>query len=240
MLRHFFLSVLFLLPTTAYAGTPAVSVNGSLLCSSAYLWRGEKVCGLHFNPDVAIHIGNLTLENYSFLALDGQYKEIDFDLSYKAGDFTFHLADYYFHYTNPQKAENYFNWSKGESEHCDEVALCYDSSVIPLNVKWFTFFWGQWIPDSEGRADRLSFSSYLEIETYWQIGPGGRLSLNLGTSILKGPYTGFTHSFMPIHIALGYSYSIDAGYFRIPVRSTLVFNPYMRTCLAEAAIGVAF
>ena len=240
MLGLFFLPALFLLPVTAHAGSPVVSVDGSLLFSSAYLWRGEKVCGLHFNPDVAIHLGNLTLENYSFLALDGQYKEIDFDLSYKVGDFTFHLADYYFHYTDPAVEENYFTWKKGETGHCDEVALCYESSAIPLNVRWFTFFWGQWIPDSEGKLGRLFFSSYLEIETYCNIGAGGRLSLNLGTSVLKGPYTGFSKDFMPIHIALGYSHSFDVGKIRIPLRSTIVFNPYMKTCLAEAALGIAF
>ena len=239
-MKRLLLLVSLLFPLLAQARRPGVTVDGTLLLSSAYLWRGEKVCGLHFNPDVALHIGNLTLENYSFLATDGQYKEIDFDLSYKAGDFTFHIADYYFHYTDPEKADDYFNWRKGQGEHCDEVALCYDSSAIPLNVKWFTFFWGQWIPDSEGRADRLSFSSYLEFETYCSVGEAGRLSLNLGASILKGPYTGFSKDFMPIHIALGYSHSFSAGDFSIPLRSTIVFNPYLKTCLAEAAVGVAF
>ncbi|MBQ4184145.1 MAG: hypothetical protein II652_04295 [Bacteroidales bacterium] len=238
-MKRCLLLVFLFFPLLLQAGRPGVTVDGSLLFSSAYLWRGEKVCGLHFNPDVALHLGNLTLENYSFLACDGSYKEIDFDLSYRLGDFTFHLADYYFHYSDPDKSENYFDWKRG-SEHCDEIALCYDSSAIPLNVKWFTFFWGQWIPDEEGRPGRLSFSSYLEVETYLELQNLGRLSLNLGASVLKGPYTGFSKDFMPIHIALGYSRSFDVGGFSVPIRSTVVFNPYLRTCMAEAALGLRF
>ena len=64
-MKRCLLLVFLFFPLLLQAGRPGVTVDGSLLFSSAYLWRGEKVCGLHFNPDVALHLGNLTLENYS-------------------------------------------------------------------------------------------------------------------------------------------------------------------------------
>lgn len=143
MLRRVITAAALLLATSlsALAGKPPVYVTGSVTMSSAYLWRGDRVCGLHFKPDVVLHVGNLALEQYSFLALDGSYKEIDWDLFYTFGPFSVHVADYYARYSDYITEENFFSWRKGATNHIDEVAFTYSCPSFPLNVKWFTFFW---------------------------------------------------------------------------------------------------
>ena len=235
------ISILLLFcPLLLRAGRPPVSVDGSVVVSSAYLWRGEKVCGLHFSPDIALHIGNFTLESYSFLALNGKYKEIDWDLSYAIGDFSLHVADYFSRYSDDPFKEDYFSWKKGATNHVDEVALMYESSIIPLNVRWFTFFWGDWIPDENDDPGRMSFSSFLEFETYYEFEKYGTATLNLGISVFKGSYTDYEKPIMPVHIGLSYAKSFDLGKIEIPLEAFLVVNPYLRTCHAGASVGLAF
>ena len=70
-------------------------VKTTINLSSAYLWRGDAVCAFHVAPDVSLSLGNFTLEHYDYLALDGSYKEIDWDLIYRAGDFSSAMDAFY-------------------------------------------------------------------------------------------------------------------------------------------------
>ena len=214
------------------------SVDGGITLSSAYLWRGDAVCGLHANPDVRFHWGGFTLETYSYLALDGSYKEIDWDLQYTLADFTLHLADYYYNFAGMR--ENYFSWKMGETTHVDEVALVYDCSAFPLIAKWFTFFWGDWKTDSRGLPFGVSFSSYAEIGTYRKLDRWGTVSAAVGASVLPGTYTNYTRNFAVIHTELKYTKTIELDPISIPLGVTFMINPYARTCHVAAAVGLNF
>lgn len=230
-----------LLSFPLFAQESRFSVDGVVTLSTAYVWRGDKVCGLHVNPDVCLHYGGLCLENYCYLAADGKYKEIDWDLSYTVGDFSFHVADYYARYSDTAFKENWFSWTKGSTNHVDEVAVVYDSSVIPFCAKWFTFFWGDWIPDAAGNPGAQSWSSYLELCGYLESETIGRGSLILGASVLKGSYTGYTKSFAPIHAELRYDKEFEAGKkLKIPIGASFVLNPFNGNCYAVASVGLAF
>ena len=228
------------LAVSVMAGEKTFSVNGSAVLSTSYLWRGDRVCGLHAAPDIQFHIGGLTLESYSFLALDGSYKEIDLDFYYTLGDFTLHVADYFYRYSVMDTPENYFTWAKDKTTHIDEVALVYDSSAIPLIAKWFTFVYGSWIPNADGTLGRPSFSSYLELSTYHEFGKFGTGSLIAGASVLKGPYTGFTKDFMPIHLEARYSKTFQLGPVGLPLVFSFVINPYTKTCWTALSVGISF
>ena len=236
------LLILFIcLPLCLKAEQPQKGIDGgALTLSSAYLWRGEQVCNLHFNPYLAFHAGSFCLEPYSFLALDGAYKEIDWDLSYTAGPFTFHLADYYWRYGNDPAPENFFSWKKGETHHIDEAAIVYRSSAFPFKATWFTFFWGDWIPAGMPGAGNLSLSSYLELEAWHEFGDYGKGVVNFGASVLRGSYTGYSKDFMPIHLALSYGKSIPVGGVSILLKFNFVINPYRKLCMAGTSIGVEF
>lgn len=215
-------------------------VKTTINLSSAYLWRGDAVCAFHVAPDVSLSLGNFTLEHYDYLALDGSYKEIDWDLIYRAGDFSFHLADYYFRYSDNPVKENYFTWKKGQTAHVDEAAIVYDSSAIPLTVKWFTFFWGDWLPGPDGLPAGLSLSSYLEISAYHTFQDEGVFRVSLGSSVFKGSYTGYTRNFAPIHAELKYGKELSAGSVKFPLSVSFVLNPFSGQCFAAASAGVSF
>ena len=78
---------------TFTAGAQEFSIDGSVGLYSAYIWRGDKVCGTQFSPSVSFNYGGWTLQSFGFLAIDGRYKEIDWDLYYNYKDFSFHFAD---------------------------------------------------------------------------------------------------------------------------------------------------
>jgi len=218
-----------------------VKFNASLELSSAYLWRGSRECGFHLAPKVSLTAGGFTAETFGYFSLDGKYRELDIDLSYKIGAFTLHLADYYAPpAATPFFSKNFFNMRKGETSHIQEAILCYEPEKLPLALKWFTFLHGDWIPLPDGSPGKPSFSSYLELELFYRPDSFSRLSFFTGASVLKGSYTGYTKDFAVIHLELRYSRSIEAGPVHIPLSISCLFNPYSGACWMNAGIGVSF
>ena len=216
------------------------SVSGSIEAHTAYLWRGSKECGVHAVPCLNFQYGKLLLQSYGFLSFDGNYKEIDWDLSYNVGDFTFHLADYYARLSSYTTPENYFCFRKGESNHIQEAIICYEPEKLPFAIRWFTFVHGDWLRNADGSLGRASFSSYLEPEIYHDFTPDSRLSLLCGTSVFKGNYTGYTKDFAVIHLELRYRHHISFESVRIPLQISYVLNPYSKKCWLSAGFGIEF
>ena len=221
-------------------GQSPVQAEASLIVSSAYLWRGEKVCGFHLQPGAAIKIGRFTIENSDYISLDGKYQEVDLGVSYSFGELSVHLADYYSHTEGGAYDSGFFNWQKHSTCHTDEFALVYSGSHIPLKARWFTFFWGDWLPDAAGRRGELSLSSYFELEAFHTMGDFGTMSAVLGTSVGKGPYTSYTEDIMPILAGLYYTKTFEASGVRFPLKASIVLNPYNRNCFAGISAGIAF
>ena len=216
------------------------SVSGAIETHTAYLWRGSKECGAHVAPCLSFGYGNLMLQSYGFLSYDGNYKEIDWDLSYKIGDFTFHLADYYARLSSYTTPENYFNFRKGETNHIQEAIICYEPHKLPFAIRWFTFFHGDWLREADGTLGRPSFSSYLEPEIYHEFTPDSKLSLLCGASVFKGGYTSYTKDFAVIHLELRYRHYISLNSVRFPLQISYVLNPYSKKCWLNAGVGVEF
>ncbi|MBQ3206430.1 MAG: hypothetical protein IJB38_00280 [Bacteroidales bacterium] len=216
------------------------SVSGSVETYTAYLWRGSKECGAHAAPCLSFSYGNFTLQSYGFISYDGYYKEIDWDISYKVGDFTFHLADYYARLSTYQTPENYFDFRKGSTNHIQEVILCYEPRKLPFAIRWFTFVNGDWLPQADGTLGRASFSSYLEPEIFYQFKENSRLSLFCGASVFKGNYTKYTKDFAVIHLELRYRHQFMLGKVNIPVQVSFVTNPYSGKTWLNAGAGIAF
>ena len=211
-------------------------VDGSVELYSAYVWRGDKVCGTQFSPSVSFNYGGWTLQSFGFLAIDGSYKEIDWDLYYRYKDFSFHFADYFYHgnaYTAP---ENYFNFKKGESTHVLEGIFCYEPENLPFAARWFTFVFGSWLPSTGENA----FSSYLELEAYHNFSNAGKLSFFAGFSVFKGAYTGYKEDFYPIHLELRYTRDLDIAGAAVPVTASYTINPYAHTSYLNAGVGIRF
>ena len=61
-----------LLSLAALAGSP-LKVSGTANIQSAYLWRGEKVCEVNFNPILEASVGGFTAQAFAYLPFDGSY-----------------------------------------------------------------------------------------------------------------------------------------------------------------------
>ncbi len=238
------LSILFflLLASTSWlaAREKPVKVSGTANLQSAYLWRGEKVCEVNFNPILEATAGGFTAQAFAYLPFDGSYKEIDLDFFYTLGPWQLHVADYFIRFASDTAPENYFDWRKQSTNHILEAIVCYVPKTIPVEAKWFTFFYGDWIPEADGSRGKTSFSSYLELTGYHDFVNAGRLSLVLGASILKGPYTAYSQDFAFIHSELRYTNTIDLGSVKLPFGVSWLLNPYARRVFMNASIGVSF
>jgi len=212
------------------------SIDGSVELYSAYIWRGDKVCGAQISPFVNFHYGAWTLQSFGFLAIDNSYKEIDWDLSYSFGDYSLHFADYFYHGFAFPQPEDYFDFKKASSTHVLEGIFCYEPENLPVAARWFTFVFGSWLPSTGENA----FSSYLELEAYHKFADAGKLSFFAGFSVFKGAYTGYKEDFYPIHLELRYTRDLDIAGARIPVTASYTINPYARTSFLNAGVGVRF
>lgn len=240
MARKIIFAFIVMLCSALTALANKFSVSGALETHAAYLWRGSRECGAHVIPSLTLEYGNLALQSFGYVSFDGSYKEIDWDLSYKIGDFTLHLADYYARLSSWTTPENYFDFKKGSTNHIQEVILCYEPHKLPFAIRWFTFVGGDWLPNPDGTLGRISFSSYLEPEVYYDIPKAGRLSLLGGLSIFKGSYTSYTRDFAVIHVELRFRRSFSVGNVGIPLQFSYVINPYRKTSWLDVGVGIEF
>lgn len=233
--------LLLVLCHSGYASAREFSISGSLEAYTAYMWRGSRECGAHAAPCLTFSWGGLALQTYGFLSFDGTYKEIDWDISYSVGDFSFHLADYYARLSSWAGPEDYFSFSKGKTNHIQEAIVCYEPQKLPFAVRWFTFIHGDWIPEKDGSLGRPSFASYLEAEIYHCFTPdNNRLSLLCGASVLKGSFTGYTRDFAVINLELKYSCYLPVKAVKMPLNISYIINPYAKASWLNAGIGIGF
>ena len=232
-------TLILLAPAWLHAGNP-LKVSATANLQSAYLWRGEKVCEVNFNPILEASVGGFTAQAFAYLPFDGSYKEIDVDFFYTLGPWQLHVADYFIRFAADTAPENFFDFRKQSTNHILEGILCYTPKTVPIEAKWFTFFYGDWIPEADGSRGKTSFSSYLELIGYHDFDTAGRVSLVGGASILKGPYTSYTKDFAFIHCELRYTNTIELGAVKLPLGVSWLLNPYARRVFMNASVGVTF
>lgn len=233
------LAALSILCAEAIAGNP-LKVSGTANFESAYLWRGEKVCEVNFNPILEASIGGFTAQAFAYLPFDGSYKEIDIDFSYAIGPVSLHIADYFCRFANSTTQENYFDFRKATTNHLIEGIICYAPKSLPIAANWFTFFYGDWRPDASGGRGEPAFSSYLELKAHHDFSRWGRGEFIFGSSVLKGPYTSYTKDFAVIHCELRYSKTLELEHIRFPLSVSFLVNPYARRAFMNASVGVSF
>lgn len=137
-----------------------VRLSGGADISSAYLWRGERVCGLHLYPELSLTTGGFSLMAYGYFPFDGKYAERDVEASYRIRNVSLHTACY-------------FVRMSCEETQLMEAALCWEPSRLPFRLTWFTFFHGD-------------DTSYLQTELFHKFGSYGTVSANFGVGIGRG------------------------------------------------------
>lgn len=156
---------------------------------SRYIWRGLPTnLSPNIQPYATLSYKNFAAQVWGSYSLQGQYAEIDLNLSYTLGAFTFSIWDYYNEDESDLKLNDYFNWSTSDTSsftaHSLEGWVTFNGTEsIPISLTLATFFYGNDI-DEEG--DNY-YSTYLELGYETKIGNTG-LSLFAGGTFAKGYY----------------------------------------------------
>ena len=218
--------------------------------TSAYLWRGIKLGGLAFQPDVSIGYGGLKLEGWANISpVDNTFKELapelDLTLSYTIAGFTIGVNhQYYFDgsrfidYRTPvladYEAENYGkNYAGNETEVFAQFALGDVVEKVPLTVMWSTYVGGDdWIPLYEDATDpekltglKRAYSSYLEFTYDAELPLGFTLSPTIGMTPWKSMYNYYEGNFSVNNISLKLNWELEVGdHFALDVYAIGMLN----------------
>ena len=218
--------------------------------TSAYLWRGIKLGGLAFQPDVTVGYGGLNLdvwanispEDYTFSALA---PELDLTLSYTIAGLTLGVTHQYyfdgsrfFDYKMPTlaayDAEEYGkNYAGNQTEVFAKFELGEIVESVPLTFLWSTYVGGDdWCPLYENPADeeeltglKKAYSSYFEITYDAELPLGFTLSPTVGMTPWASMYNYYEGGFSVNNISLKLNWELEVtDFFTLDVYAIGMLN----------------
>lgn len=163
-----------------------LSVDADLV--SRYIWRG---CPLSLSPNIQpsfnLGVKNFTVGAWGSYALQGQFSEVDLNMTYTAGSFTFSVWDYYNEDESNLSLNNYFDFKGTDSTftpHSVEGIIQFNGTDnFPLSLTVGTFLLG----NDKNDKSKNQFSTYLELGYEKEIGEN-TLSFFVGGTVAKGFY----------------------------------------------------
>lgn len=192
---------------------------------SSYIWRGQNLGNGAVQPSASVAYKGLSLGawgSYGIVDSDDT-KELDFTLSYSAGNFSFSITDYWF--SGMESKDRYFLYDSHRTAHVFEANVGYDFGMCSLN--WFTNFAGSDYKPNGKRA----YSSYFEVAVPFMVG-----GLEWGTSLGIVPFASSctylkdaetpTDGFAVTNITLRVSKDIKISErFSLPLFALVTANP---------------
>ncbi|MDR3366572.1 MAG: hypothetical protein LBO71_06365 [Prevotellaceae bacterium] len=250
MRKKIWMSVLCILPCTAWAQESASSEGGATFSVgadvvSSYVWRGAYQSGFAVQPSLGVEVAGVSLSSWGSVDLLG-FKEVDFSLGYSYEGLDIAVTDYwwkgegnykYFSKANTNPADT----SKKVSDHLFEATLAYTLPFenFPLKVSWSTFFAGDDFKyDDEGKASR-AFSTYIEASLPFTV-KDIALDVALGVRPWESPSyqpastleeydptpTYYSPDFAVVNLSLKASKELKiTDSFTLPLFGQVIFNP---------------
>lgn len=201
---------------------------------SSYVWRGMYESGLSVQPTLGAVAGKFSVTAWGNVNLsrDG-YKETDFTLAYTIKNTTLSLTDYWWGgecgiYNDRKEGRNkYFHFNNHSTDHILEVGLSYllPFRKCPINLSWYTMFWGH---DKKLNCNNVSvnaYSSYAEISSPLEV-QNTTLLFALGFSPFESPANYKNAGFAVTNISIKASRNIRiSDKYSLPIFTQLVWNP---------------
>lgn len=225
-------------------------IEGSVQLKNMHLWRGQEVTD-EVTLGTDIYFTN-TKKNFKFglwggAGINGNFKEIDYYVSYKTGGFTFALWDIY--NFSPGAAYNnrqVFNYSARETGHFVDLSVLYQlPEKLPLKVYWATVIFGR---DRGPMNERNRYSTFVEL-TYpilrhqtvdLNAGIGGAFALSRGKDIAgkKTDAHFYGKSEGIVSLSLTAMKTIDLCGYKLPVSATAMWNPEKNYANIQVALNL--
>ena len=205
-----------------------------------YVWRGMEMMQSNSAPVVFPQLNYQNKGFYVFAmggyALNGNYAEVDFGVSYTWKWLTASLCDYYYPTLDGPK-DNYFNFNRNTTGHWMEAAVTVAPEKIPLYLTVSNFFYGA----DKTLDGKQAYSTYVELGAYYDFLDSNRLSLAVGTACNKSCYTGYETGFGVCNVELKYTHSVSfANGWSIPLNVAYIINPVREKAFVNFSTSFAF
>lgn len=220
------LAVAAMLPVGAAAQDKVEASVGADLVSS-YIWRGQELGGVSFQPALSVAWKGLSLTAWGSVGWESEFaKEFDLTLGYSIKGFSVSVTDYSFSSgTNFKTGANingkYFHFGSWSTLHVFEAQVGYDFGFLAVN--WFTNIGGNDGLKSNGKR---AYSSYFSLSAPFKLG-GLDWAATVGatpweTSFYNGGSNGFAVS--EVSLQATKTFQIRDS-FSLPVYAKAIWNP---------------
>lgn len=127
---------------------------------SQYIWRGQNLGNVSFQPTLGVGYKGLSLSAWGSVGISNwaDTKELDFTLDYSYKGLNVGITDYWF------SKGSYFQYKNGKTTHIWEGFVGYDFKI--LSAQWYTNFGGDDGTDSNGKR---AYSSYFNLSAPFQL-----------------------------------------------------------------------
>ena len=210
------ISAALLLPAMAVAQeTEGLGASLGIDLVSQYIWRGQDLGGVSFQPTLGIDYKGFSLSAWGSAGFEkSDTKEVDLTIAYGIGGFSVGVTDYWF-----DNGPGYFKYKAHNTAHVFEANVGYDFGFASLN--WYTNFAGN---DGVTQRGKRAYSSYVEAAVPFKIA-----SLDWQAEIGACPWstTSYnTHGFAVINVAVGAKKEFTiSDTFNFGVSAKLIANP---------------
>lgn len=190
---------------------------------SRYIWRGQDLGGVSFQPTLGLDWKGLSLSAWGSVGISNpaDTKEFDLTLSYTIGGFNIGVTDYWFD-AGLDPLNRYFMYRSDCTNHVFEANIGYDFGFAA--IQWYTNFAGN---DGVNPAGKRAFSSYVELSAPFSL-TGADWTAAVGAVPFATDFYG-TEKFALVNISVTASKEITVtDTFSIPVFAQVAANPYTR------------
>ncbi|SDC82655.1 hypothetical protein [Williamwhitmania taraxaci] len=199
--------------------TPLLSLSGDI--KSRHTWRGGLTCSaMNLQPTLNLRVKNFTLGAWGCYTVDNSYAEIDLYATYKLGNFSASLLDYY----NPiegVKKNDVFDYNQDSTRHLIDVNVKFHGTTdFPVYLLASTLIYG---------ADKKPDSNSNRYSTYFEAGYTCHLRANQQVDIFLGgtPHKSYYATEAAIvNIGMTARQNIQVfGQYNLPLYISMIVNP---------------
>lgn len=221
--------------STTAANAQDLTLSGGADFVSTYVWRGAYGAGASIQPYAELALGNFAVGAWGSTALDAtsNAKEVDWYVSYSAGNFSAMITDYWWEgeFDDAGSAYKYFGKN---SNHYYEAALSYTfGDSFPLSLSVSTMFAG----DKDTETDEEQYSTYIALAYPLTISDVD-FEIGVGVTPSAGMYA---DKFSVCSLSLRAAKSITiTDKFELPVFVDGIANPAARTSFLLFGTSLSF
>ena len=192
---------------------------------SRYIWRGQDLGGVSFQPTLGVSYKGLSLSAWSNVGLEStDTKEFDLTLAYSISGFNIGVTDYWFT-GGANDGGRYFLYDAHRTNHIFEANVGYDLGFAA--IQWYTNFAGADYRLKDNGEETRAFSSYVEVSAPFTAGGVDWVAAVGAVPFKSSAVYGGNEKFAVINASLKASKDIKVTpTFSIPVFAQLAANPY--------------